>query len=75
MCVAIENEKGSSYFDAELERRCMIGHTNPTVVQTENVVKHKLDTMALPKSYKSTMTDEEVEGLKKHIINVINIGI
>jgi hypothetical protein len=31
MCVAVENTKGSSYFDAELERRCMIMHTNPTV--------------------------------------------
>jgi len=71
MCVAVENAKGSSYFDAELERRCMIGHTNPTVTQTERVIKHKLDTIALPKSFKITMTDEEIEGLKKHIVNVI----
>jgi hypothetical protein len=71
MCVAIENAKGMTYFDAELERRCMIGHTNPTVVQTERVIKHKLDNIALPKNYYSTMSDEEIEGLKKHIINVI----
>ena len=50
MCVAIENAKGMTYFDAELERRCMIGHTNPTVVQTERVIKHKLDNVALPKN-------------------------
>ena len=71
MCVAIENEKGSSYFDAELERRCMIGHTNPTVSQTERVIEHKLNNMALPKDYTSTMTEDEVMGLRKHIINVI----
>ena len=71
MCVAVENNKGSSYFDAELERRCMIGHTNPTVKQTTRVIKHKLDNMALPKSYKQTMSDEEIEGLKKHIVNAI----
>jgi len=71
MCVAVENNKGSSYFDAELERRCMIGHTNPTVVQTERVIKHKLHNSALPKSYKQTMSDEEIEGLKKHIVNAI----
>ena len=71
MCVAIENEKGSSYFDAELERRCMIGHTNPTVSQTERVIKHKLDNVALPKDYTSTMTEDEIMGLRKHIINVI----
>jgi hypothetical protein len=35
MAVAVENDKGSSMFDAELERRCMIMHTNPTVKQTE----------------------------------------
>ena len=44
MCVAVENNKGSSYFDAELERRCMIGHTNPTSKQTEDVIRHKLVT-------------------------------
>jgi hypothetical protein len=71
MCVAIENAKGMTYFDAELERRCMIGHTNPTVVQTERVIKHKLDNIALPKNYYSTMSDEEIEGLRKHLINVI----
>ena len=71
MCVAVENNKGITYFDAELERRCMIGHTNPTVEQTTRVIKHKLDNMALPKSYKQTMSDEEIDGLKKHIVNAI----
>ena len=62
MCVAVENEKGSAYFDAELERRCMIMHTNPTVEQTERVIKHKLlHDASKPKSI-STMSDEEIEG-------------
>ena len=39
MAVAVENDKGSAMFDAELERRCMIMHTNPTVKQTERVVE------------------------------------
>ena len=71
MCVAVENTKGSSYFDAELERRCMIMHTNPTVKQTERVVKHKLLDAAAPKSFLSTMKDEEIEGLKTHILDVV----
>jgi len=71
MCVAVENAKGAAYFDAELERRCMIMHTNPTVVQTERVVKHKLLHSAVPKATMSTMTDEEIEGLKEHILNAI----
>ena len=50
MCVAVENDKGSAYFDAELERRCMIMHTNPTVKQTERVIKHKLLSAAVPKT-------------------------
>ena len=71
MCVAVENNKGSAYFDAELERRCMIGHTNPTSKQTENVIKHKLMDSALPKSYMSTMSQEEVKALQKHIVDAI----
>tara|TARA_R100000278_G_scaffold35845_1_gene32231 strand:- start:235 stop:1713 length:1479 start_codon:yes stop_codon:yes gene_type:complete len=71
MCVAVENEKGSAYFDAELERRCMIMHTNPTVEQTERVIKHKLlHDASKPKSI-STMSDEEIEGLKNHIVKAI----
>ena len=61
MCVAVENTKGSTYFDAELERRCMIGHTNPTVKQTDAVVNHKLMDSAVPKSFMTTMTDDEIE--------------
>ena len=71
MCVAVENDKGSAYFDAELERRCMIMHTNPTVEQTERVIKHKLINSALPTSKVSTFTDEEFEGLAKHIESCI----
>ena len=71
MCVAVENTKGSAYFDAELERRCMIMHTNPTVIQTERVIKHKLKEAASPMSDMTTMDDEEIEGLRRHILDVI----
>jgi len=71
MCVAVENSKGSSYFDAELERRCMIGHTNPTSKQTDDVVRHKLLDSAVPKSFMTTMTDDEIDGLRQHIVNAI----
>ena len=71
MCVAVENSKGSAYFDAELERRCMIGHTNPTSAQTDAVVEYKLKDAAVPKSHMQTMTDEEIEGLRRHIIDAI----
>jgi hypothetical protein len=71
MCVAVENDKGSAYFDAELERRCMIGHTNPTAKQTESVIKHKLMHVALPKKELLTMSDKEIEGLKQHMLNAI----
>ncbi len=67
MAVAVENDKGSAMFDTELERRCMIMHTNPTVKQTELVVRHKLLNSALPKATMSSMTDEEIKGLKKHL--------
>ena len=67
MAVAVENDKGSAMFDTELERRCMIMHTNPTVKQTELVVKHKLMNSALPKATMSSMSDEEIDGLKKHL--------
>ena len=71
MCVAVENAKGSAYFDAELERRCMIMHTNPTVKQTERVIRHKLKEAAVSKDKMSTMTDEEVEGLRSHVLDAI----
>jgi len=71
MCVAVENAKGSSYFDAELERRCMIGHTNPTSKQTDDVIRYKLLDSAVPKSFMTTMTDDEIEGLRRHIIDAI----
>ena len=71
MAVAVENDKGSAMFDAELERRCMIMHTNPTVKQTELVVRHKLMNSALPKATMSTMSDTEIDELKEHLIDVI----
>ena len=67
MAVAVENDKGSAMFDAELERRCMIMHTNPTVKQTERVIKHKLLASALPASKISEMNPEEMDALRKHI--------
>jgi hypothetical protein len=72
MCVAVENEKGSSMFDAELERRCMIMHTNPTVEQTERVIKHKLLDSAVEQASISKMSAEEIDGLKKHMLDAIN---
>ena len=71
MAVAVENDKGSAYFDAELERRCMIMHTNPTVKQTERVIKHKLLHSAIPSAHIASITDEEVEDLKAHLIKVV----
>ena len=71
MAVAVENDKGSAYFDAELERRCMIMHTNPTVKQTERVIKHKLLASALPATKISKMSDEEIDGLREHITTAI----
>ena len=71
MAVAVENDKGSAMFDAELERRCMIMHTNPTVKQTELVLKHKLLHSALPKTTLSSMSDSEMEALKEHLVNAI----
>tara|TARA_A100001515_G_scaffold12121_1_gene9437 strand:- start:1243 stop:2721 length:1479 start_codon:yes stop_codon:yes gene_type:complete len=71
MCVAVENEKGSAMFDAELERRCMIMHTNPTVSQTERVIKHKLLHSAVETASISTMSDEEMDALKEHVITAV----
>jgi hypothetical protein len=71
MAVAVENDKGSAMFDAELERRCMIMHTNPTVKQTERVIKHKLLASALPASKISKMDTKEMDALRKHIQKAI----
>ena len=71
MAVAVENDKGSAMFDAELERRCMIMHTNPTVKQTERVIKHKLLHSAVPQQTMSSMSDSEINKLKIHIKKVI----
>jgi len=71
MAVAVENDKGSAMFDAELERRCMIMHTNPTVKQTERVIKHKLLHSASPKASMSSMSDKEIKDLKKHILTTL----
>tara|TARA_R100000458_G_scaffold31293_1_gene28689 strand:+ start:201 stop:1679 length:1479 start_codon:yes stop_codon:yes gene_type:complete len=71
MAVAVENDKGSAMFDAELERRCMIMHTNPTVKQTERVVEHKLLHAALPPTKISSMSIEEIDELKEHIRSAI----
>ena len=71
MCKAVENKRGDAFIDAELERRYMVTHTNPTVKQTEDVIKYKLDTTARPQEDIITMTDEEIQGLKDHIAKCI----
>ena len=71
MAVAVENDKGSAMFDTELERRCMIMHTNPTVEQTELVIEHKLLQSASPRATMSSMSDKEIKKLKEHLIGVI----
>ena len=71
MCKAVENKKGNAFLDAELERRYMVTHTNPTVKQTEDVIKYKLDTTARPQEDIITMSDEEIQELKDHIANCI----
>jgi len=71
MCKAVENKKGNAFLDAELERRYMVTHTNPTVKQTEDVIKYKLDTTARPQEDIITMSDEEIQELKNHIANCI----
>jgi len=71
MAVAVENDKGSAMFDAELERRCMIMHTNPTVSQTERVIQHKLMQVAAPPTKLSSMSNKEIENLKIHLTKAI----
>ena len=67
MCKAVENKRGDAFLDAELERRYMITHTNPTVAQTKDVIRHKLDNLARPQEDIITMSDEEIQGLRDHI--------
>ena len=71
VCKAVENKRGDAFLDAELERRYMVTHTNPTVKQTEDVIKYKLDTFAKPHEDLVTMEDEEIDALRKHIANCI----
>ena len=71
MCKAVENTRGNLFLDAELERRYMITHTNPTVKQTEDVLKQKLSSIAKPDGDLQTMSDEDIKGLKDHIVNCI----
>jgi hypothetical protein len=49
----------------------MIMHTNPTVKQTERVIKHKLMNAAIPKSFLMTMDEEEIEGLRNHLLKAV----
>jgi len=67
MCKAVENKKGDAFLDAELERRYMITHTNPTVSQTKDVIKHKLNNIARPMEDIITMSDKEIQALRDHI--------
>ena len=71
MCKAVENTRGNLFLDAELERRYMITHTNPTVKQTEDVLKQKLKAASSPDGDLQTMTDEEIESLKQHMVDCI----
>ena len=71
MCKAVENKRGDAFLDAELERRYMVTHTNPTVKQTEDVIKYKLDTFAKPHEDLVTMSDKEIDALRKHISDCI----
>jgi len=49
----------------------MITHTNPTVKQTEDVLKQKLKAASSPDGDLQTMTDEEIKSLKEHIVDCI----
>ena len=71
MCKAVENKKGDAFLDAELERRYMITHTNPTVSQTKDVIKHKLNNIARPMEDIITMSDKEIQALRDHIKDCI----
>ena len=71
MCKAVENKKGDAFLDAELERRYMITHTNPTVSQTKDVIRHKLNNIARPIEDIITMSDKEIQALRDHIKDCI----
>ena len=68
---AVENKKGDAFLDAELERRYMITHTNPTVKQTEQVLKYKLQQISQPAQNLETMSKEEIQELREHFKSCI----
>ena len=71
MCKAVENKRGDAFLDAELERRYMITHTNPTVRQTEQVLKYKLQQVSQPAQDLETMSEEEIQKLREHFKDCI----
>ena len=71
MCKAVENKRGDAFLDAELERRYMITHTNPTVRQTEQVLKYKLQQVSQPAQDLETMSEEEIQRLREHFKDCI----
>mgnify|MGYP003117458899 FL=1 len=71
MCKAVENKRGDAFLDAELERRYMITHTNPTVRQTEQVLKYKLQQVSQPAQDLETMSEEEIQKLRDHFKDCI----
>lgn len=71
MCKAVENKRGEAYLDAELERRYMIAHTNPTVKQTKEVLRYKLKQASQPIDELEDMSEEEIQALRKHFRDCI----
>tara|TARA_Y100000310_G_scaffold230851_1_gene233391 strand:+ start:99 stop:1481 length:1383 start_codon:yes stop_codon:yes gene_type:complete len=71
MCKAVENKRGEAYLDAELERRYMITHTNPTVKQTKQVIKYKLQQASQPLEDLEDMSEEEIQDLRNHFRDCI----
>ena len=71
MCKAVENKRGEAYLDAELERRYMITHTNPTVKQTKDVLRYKLKQASQPIEDLEDMSPEEIQSLREHFRDCI----
>ena len=71
MCKAVENKRGEAYLDAELERRYMITHTNPTVKQTKEVLRYKLKQASQPVEDLEDMSEEEIQALREHFRDCI----
>ena len=71
MCKAVENKRGEAYLDAELERRYMITHTNPTVKQTKDVLRYKLKQASQPVEDLEDMSQEEIQALREHFRDCI----